>query len=319
MPAMSAPLAVGGNRLEWHELPSRLLAAIETAAGGPVRSAASQPGGFSPGMASVLRLEDRRSVFVKAVNADRNPESPEMHRREAAVLRALPAAVPAPSLLWSYDDGDWVALMTGVVDGRPPAQPWRPDELTAFLDAAATLAGQLTPAPLPAPTVQEYFSEDFTGWRRLAGAPGAAGLLPPWARRLLPRLAELEQGWPQAAGGATLLHADLRADNVLFTDRGVVTVDWPHACVGAAWVDLLLALPSIAMHGGGDPQELWSGYGPARAADPDAVTAVLAAVTGFFLWGSTQPPPPNLERVRGFQRAQGEAGLAWLRRRIDPA
>lgn len=58
-------------------------------------------------------------------------------------------------------------------------------------------------------------------------------------------------------------------------------------------------------------------YGPARAADPDAVTALLTAVAGFFVRASTQPPPPKLERVRAFQRAQGEAGLAWLRRRIS--
>jgi aminoglycoside phosphotransferase (APT) family kinase protein len=313
---MGAPLAVGGSRLSWDELPAGVRAAVVAAAGAPVEAAISQPGGFSPGLASVLRLAGGGSVFVKAVNAARNPDSPGLHRREARVLAALPATVPAPRLRWSYDDGDWVVLMIEAVDGIPPAQPWRRPELTAFLELAATLAEQLTPAPLAAPAVQDYFHDDFTGWRRLVGEPAAAGSLDPWARRQLDRLAEVESGWPAAAAGGTLVHGDLRSDNVLLTARGPLVVDWPHACIGAGWLDLLIALPSIAMHGGGDPQRLWDGYPPARTADPDAVTAVLTAVAGYFVWQGRQPDPPGLPRVRAFQRAQGEASLAWLRRRL---
>lgn len=315
---MRAPLAVGGNRLVWTELPPELRSAVEAGAGAPVRSATSQPGGFSPGFASVLRLSDGRSVFVKAVNRARNPDSPDMHRREARVLAALPASVPAPRLLWSHDDGDWVALMTEAVTGASPAQPWRPDQLATYLATAAELAARLTPAPVPAPSIQEYFAEDFTGWRWMAGGSGGVVPLGRWASRRLDRLAEIELTWPEAATGDTLLHADLRADNVLLTgDGAAVVVDWPHACIGAAWIDLLLAIPSIAMHGGGDPERLWRDYRPARTADPAAVTAVLTGLTGFFLRAAAQPPPPNLASVRAFQRAQGEAGLGWLRRRLS--
>jgi hypothetical protein len=313
---MSAPSAVGGRRLSWPQVPAGVRAAVVAAAGSPVRSATSRPGGFSPGLASVLRLVDGRSVFVKAVNAARNPESPALHRREAEVLAALPGGVPTPRLLWSYDDGDWVALMIEAVDGRLPAQPWRPDELAAFLRLAAGLVDQLTPAPVEAPAIEERFRLAFTGWRRLASDPATARRIDPWVYRHLDRLAGLERDWPAAASGATLLHADLRADNVLLTNGGPVAVDWPHACLGAGWVDLLLALPSVAMHGGGDPEEIWAGYPPAARADPQAVTAVLAAVTGFFLHQSLRPAPPNLPRVRDFQAAQGRAGLAWLRRRL---
>jgi hypothetical protein len=39
-------------------------------------------------------------------------------------------------------------------------------------------------------------------------------------------------------------------------------------------------------------------------------------VTWFFIHRSRQPPSPNLPRLRAFQRARGEAALAWLRQRF---
>lgn len=313
---MRAPLAVGGSRLRWHEIPQAVRAAVEVAAGSPVVTAHSQPGGFSPGLASVLHLADGRAVFVKAVNAARNPDSPGMHRREAQVLATLPPEVPAPRLLWSYDDGDWVALMTEAVAGTTPVQPWRRAELATFVELAANLAELLTPAPVAAPTIQDRFQESFTGWRSVAAAPAVAEGLDSWARSNLDRLAGIESGWAEAAAGTSLLHGDLRADNVLLTAGGGVVVDWPHVCVGAGWIDMLAAVPTIVMHGGGDPEPLWRDYPPARGADPAAVTAVLAALVGFLLWLSMRPPPPNLPRIREFQRAAGETGLAWLRQRV---
>src|SRR5438128_694352 len=107
---------IGGNRLTWTELPTAVRAWIESVVGAPVVGAVSQSGGFSPGLAARLTLADGRRVFAKAVGLERNPDSPEMHRREAAIASRIPADAPAPKLLWSYDDGDWVALVFEDVD-----------------------------------------------------------------------------------------------------------------------------------------------------------------------------------------------------------
>jgi Ser/Thr protein kinase RdoA (MazF antagonist) len=263
----------------------------------------------------VLRLADGRSVFLKAVNTERNPVTPVMHRQEARILAALPPQVPAPRLLWSYDDGDWVVLATEALDGANPAQPWRPDELASYLAVAERLVETLTPSPIEAPTIQDYYVDDLTGWRKLAATP-AHPALDPWTVAHLDRLAGIEAGWPAAALGDSLLHADLRADNVVLTPAGPVVVDWPHACIGAGWIDVLFAVPSIVMHGGGDPEELWARFRPGRAADPEAVTALLTAVTGYFVHSGLKPAMPNFPTIRAFQWAQGQAGLAWLRRRL---
>jgi Ser/Thr protein kinase RdoA (MazF antagonist) len=199
-----------------------------------------------------------------------------------------------------------VAVATEALDGTNPAQPWRPDELATFLRTAEELARVLTPSPIDAPTVVDRLAGDFTGWRTMAAQrPG------------LDRLAALEAGWVEAAAGTTLMHCDLRADNVVLTAAGAYVVDWPHACLGPAWLDLLLALPSIAMQGGADPEEIWASYPPGRCADPDAVNAILAAAAGYFVHSGQMPVPPHIPNIRRFQRAQGEAALAWLRRRLS--
>ena len=48
----------------------------------------------------------------------------------------------------------------------------------------------------------------------------------PWVARQLPALATLETGWADAAAGRSLIHADLRANNVLLTRDQVFILDW---------------------------------------------------------------------------------------------
>ncbi|MFG2967277.1 aminoglycoside phosphotransferase family protein [Streptomyces sp. NPDC048288] len=308
-----------GARMPWEALPGAVRGAVaEVLGGGPVVHAVTQPGGFSPGVAARVRTAGQRTGFVKAVSGEVNPHSPDLHRAEARNAAALPAAVPAPRLLGSYDDGTWVALVFEEVDGRQPDIPWRPDELGRVLDAVGTLGRTLTPSPVDAPPAAEHLADTFDGWRRLMEGPdGAVGRLDGWTVARLDELARLAEPWPGAVGGDTLAHADLRADNMLLTgDGGVVFVDWPHAVRAAPWFDLLVMLPCVRAQGGPDPEGVFGAHPLGRDADRDAVTAALAALAGFFLEHSVRPAPPGLPTLRAFQRAQGDAALEWLRTRL---
>ncbi|WP_067825965.1 phosphotransferase family protein [Actinomadura kijaniata] len=305
-----------GARTSWWEAPERLRRAVEDLLGGRVAEAVTQPGGFSPGVAARLRLADGRRAFVKAAGAEPNPETPELHRAEARVAATLPPAATVPAFHGAVDQGDWVALAFEDIDGRPPREPWEAGELRRVLDALAALAATMTPAPVEAPTAAERWTEQFRGWRRLAGSTGVDDL-DPWVLDRLDRLAAVEATWEDASAGATLVHADIRADNLLLTPDRVVVVDWPWACLAPPWFDLLLALPCVRMQGGPPPQEVFDAHPVAAGADGDAVTAVLAAVTGFFVHMARLPAPPGLPTLRAFQRAQGDIALDWLRRRLD--
>ncbi len=229
---VEAPPAVG-VRLAWSSVPVGLRHAVEQQLGGRVVEAVTQPGGFSPGVAARLKTATGVRAFVKAVGPEPNPESPGIHRAEARIAAALPEGTPSPRLLGFFDEDGWVVLMFEDIEGAAPVLPWEAAGLARVLDALAELAVALTPAPIDAPTVADRFGEEFQGWRRLVeaqrrGDDDLAGL-DAWACRHLMDLAALESGWKAAAEGPTLVHADLRADNILLTGDRVVVVDWPWA------------------------------------------------------------------------------------------
>ena len=282
--------------------------------GAPVVEAITQPGGFSPGVAARLRGADDSRAFVKAVSADTNPDSPGLHRREARISASLPEHAPAPRLLASYDDGTWVALLLEDIEGRHPRLPWETDELRRVIDALDVLSAELTPCPLAdAAPVGDRWRDEFHNWRSAAVHPPPA--LDHWSLRHLDELAALEAEWEDAASGNSLLHLDVRADNVLIAADRVWFVDWPWAARGNPAFDVVGFAPSVAMQGGADPEELLRMSRTGRAADPDVVTVLVATIAGYFTVNSLRPPSPGLPTVREFQAAQGAVALAWLRQR----
>ncbi|MFE9858259.1 phosphotransferase family protein [Streptomyces sp. NPDC005780] len=312
---VTAPPATG-VRHHWADLPDTVRNAVQDILGAPVVEARSQSGGFSPGVAARVRLADGSRAFVKAVSAEVNPDSPDQHRAEARNTAALPPHAPVPKLLGSYDDGTCVALVLEDIDGRQPRVPWDPAELERVLAAVGDLSRTLTPAPVDAPPAAAGKTTLFTGWRTLHVA-GDTARLDPWAARRLGALAELESGWAGPATGDSLAHGDLRADNILLTEDRVVFVDWPHAMRAAPWFDLLAMLPCVAAQGGPDPEALFTTHPLGRDTDPAGVTAVLAALAGYFVAQSLRPDLPGLPTLRAFQAAQGAAAVDWLRRRPD--
>jgi len=307
--------AVGGVRIGWAQLPAPVRVGVEAIVGDRVVEAVSQPGGFSPGTADRVRTADGRRAFVKAVHPTLNERTPELHRREGRVTANLPAGVPAPRLLGAYDDGQWIALVLDDVEGRHPATPWQRDELAAVLTALDRLGAQeLPPGLRDLPATEADLAHSLAGWVRLDADPPDD--LDSWARDHLDDLCDVSSRASAALTGNSLVHTDVRADNLLLRPDGtVVLVDWPWATRGAAWFDTLALLINVRLSGGHDVDALLTAHAGAGLPPAD-LTAALAGLAGYFLDAGRQPPPTGLPTVRGFQAAQGQTALAWLRQRL---
>jgi len=306
-----------GVRLDWSEVPVDVRRGIEHMLGADVVQAESRRGGFSPGVAARLRLSDDRRLFIKAAGIETNPDAPEIHRREALVASRLPESVPMPRFVASYDHDGWVALVFEDVHGGPPQLPWRRTELERVVGAVNDLARSLTPSPVMLPPITDK-TNSFAGFQELRALKADGDTLDdvdPWVVRHLDRLAALHDYWSEATEGHTLLHLDIRADNVLLTSERVLFVDWPWATVGASWIDLLFMLPSVAMQGGPQPWCVFDEHELSRQASAESVTVALAGLTGMFISRGRRPDPPALPTLRRFQRAQGIEGVRWLQRR----
>ena len=194
-----------------------------------------------PGRAGAVR--QRRTILREGSIGASQSGHAGLHRQEAHVLAALEPLIisrqlPIPRLYGTVDRPPWIALVLQDVAGRQPQLPWRTAELRQVVAALDQLADALIPAPAPVPAVGERLGAEFTGWRTLATSPGRDHL-DPWSRAHLDQLADLEATWADHAAGDTLLHADIRADNILLTGHGAMVVDWPWACRGAAFTDLV--------------------------------------------------------------------------------
>jgi aminoglycoside phosphotransferase (APT) family kinase protein len=301
---MTSLPAAAGVRLAWAGLPDGIRSAVEARAGASVVEARDQRGGFSPGVAARLLLDDGSRLFVKAVAPSINTDSSDMYRDEARTLAALPPGVPAPRLLWTHDDGDWIVLGIEDIDGRSPSLPWRRDDLDRVVAALPA-----TPAPDGFVSLTDKMAGAFTGWRTVAADPPSD--LEPWALRHLDRLAALEASWAGYAAGDELVHADLRADNLLLDrDGGVYLLDWAHACSGAAWVDLALLLTEVD-RSRVNPDEILESAG----APPEGVNSLVCAFAGFLAAACRRPAPPGLPTIRAYQRAYAGSVIGWLARR----
>ena len=305
-------------RIAWPDLPAGVRAALEERLGAPVVEASNEPAGYSPSFAGRCRLADDRRVFVKAVSADQNPVSPVMLRHEINVTRGLPSIAPAPRLVHAYDDGHWVAAVFDEVDARPPRQPWDDAELVAVLAAVDGLASVLDPCPITGlASLEDTFGRELTAWRTLAGATRVPTWLDVWSAANLDRLAQIEATVADATRGDALVHLDVRADNVLIgSDGDVWFVDWANATRAASWVDAVLMLPSVTLQGGPDPATALPMTSVPTCAEPDAVTALVVAIAGYFTFSGSLPSPPGLPALRAFQAAQGEVACAWVRERL---
>lgn len=301
------------RRLEWPHLPPYVRALVEERCGSPVTEAVSQGTGYTPGFASVLTCADGSRHFVKAASRKAQRMFAEAYAEEASKLTALPQTAPAPRLLWVHDADDWVVLGIEHVQARHPRRPWRPADVTACAAMAEAMATALTPPPagVAANTIAEELAAWPAYWEQVRSA---APDLPSFHERA-GEAAALAARFGEVTAGSTLVHSDIRDDNLLLAADGrVLLCDWNWPVVGAPWLDTVFLM--IGPRGDGiDVDALLADLPLTRDLAPEAIDIVIALIAGYFLMSAAQPVPPTSPYIRDVQRWQGQVCWEWLAER----
>ncbi|MEU2115120.1 hypothetical protein ABZ567_05575 [Streptomyces sp. NPDC016459] len=269
----------------WDDLPLALRERLtdQLSATGPAVPVA---GGFTPGVRVRVPQEDDRAAFVKAIPI--GDPLVAMYRTEGATNRALPPGA-GPRLLAEVDEHGWFVLVFEHIEGRhPDLSPGSPD-LGLVLDAVAALHAPLTPCPYPdAPELTDH-----------------------------PVVAQAAE-YHGAMKGDTLLHCDIRADNLLVS-KDVRLVDWALVHRGAAWLDVALLVPQLILAGHtSENAEKHATRIPAyRDAPGNAITAFASSITTYWAQRAGQGVP-ELRQYRERAVAAGRAWEAYRRRQPLP-
>jgi Phosphotransferase enzyme family len=184
-------------------------------------------GGYTRARKWRVRLEDGSYAFAK-----------EARSTELAVYESVTGGF-LPDV---HEIRDGVLVIEDLSGANWP--PPYPDDVTPLFVALDEIAATAPPPQLRPLT-------DERRWTAIADDPSALldlGLCSiAWLERALPVLVEAEARVPQAGSG--LVHNDVWADNVCFTDRGAVLVDWAEARIGNPRIDLAFALLSLNVEG----------------------------------------------------------------------
>lgn len=292
-----------GVRIGYAQAPERVRRWVEGHLGGDVVDVVDCVGGLSPGPAARVRSASGSAAFVKACGTDLNPTTPDLLRAEARVLAAFPEHDGLPRLLDVRDDGDWVVLLVEDLPGEPPPAPWHRADLERVGDALHGLRPVLDAVDLDdLPAARDSSPIFLTRWRELEHR---LDIVDPWWARHHDALAARAERAAELIDGESIVHWDIRADNVVLTRDRTVVVDWGQARRGAAWMDHAMLALDCSMSGSDVSTAAWAQADPVlRERDPADLLALAAAAAMSFVARSTEPSPPSLPTL-------SETGARW--------
>jgi hypothetical protein len=212
-----------------------------------------------------------------------------------------------PRMLGWDDDGERPALVLEDLSDAIWPPPWDRSLVDAVLACLQEVAGTTPSAEIP-PVLASQFDRD--GWLEVERDPEPflrLGLCEvAWLETHLATLIEASQDAP--IEGDSLLHMDVRSDNLCIRGGRAILVDWNLACLGEPRFEIAAWLPSLHAEGGPAPEEI---VDPA----PD-MTAFAALLAGYFASHAGRGPIPEAPHVRPLQLMQARTAIPWAARAL---
>jgi hypothetical protein len=241
---------------------------------------------------------NRRSAFVKIGATELTAAWTRIEHRNYRSIKGW----FVPKVLGFDDDGVRPVLALEDLSDATWPPPWSDDRLSAVLDALAAVRSTRLPAHLAR-------QDDGAGpnWRDVAADPEPfleLGLCSAsWLDQNVGTLVDASLRAPLA--GDSLVHMDVRSDNLCFRDGRAILIDWNHARIANADLDLAFWLPSLHAEGGPPPESVLP-----------AAPELAAWVAGFFCAHAGGGPLPEAPHVRPLQLKQARTALPWAAREL---
>ena len=254
----------------------------------------------------VVELPGGGTVFVKIAAFD---YTADWLREEYRVYTALDGQPFLPRLLGWEDDGVAPALALEDLSGAAWPPPWDRTRVDSVLTTLAVVHATPPPDGVP-PAVESQFGLD--GWPDVTADRQpflSLGLCSPeWLSEHLSALSSASAA--AEIGGTSLLHFDVRSDNLCLQEDRVVLVDWNNACVGNPLMDTASWLPSLEAEGGPAPDVILPDETP-------GLPAIASLLAGYFCARAGLPPIPQAPHARPLQLMQARTSLPWAARLLD--
>lgn len=255
-------------------------------------------GGYSIAQRYIVNLVNGSSAFVK-VGVDEATSS--WLRDEYRAYTTIQASFMPKLLAW--EDGENPILILEDLSAGHWPPPWNEDSIRSVLEMLARVGQIRLPKEYPELT---RLGEAMNGWEQISKDP--SGFLSlnlvskEWLEHSLPILLKAET--EVELGGDSLVHTDVRSDNIcLFPDRTVL-VDWNWARRGNPKLDIVAWLPSLHVEGGPEP---WT----FDVDEPE----LIAAIAGFYASHAYQPANfEGAEAIRALQLRLLKSLLPWVSR-----
>lgn len=240
----------------------------------------------------------RRSAFVKIGATDLTAGWTRVEYRNYRSLRGS----FLPDVLGFDDDGKRPVLALEDLSGADWPPPWTDAGVAAVLDALAAI--RQTPPP---GHLTRHERDQEADWRTIAEDPAPFLALSicssAWLMAALPVLIDAAAAAPLA--GDSLVHLDVRSDNLCFRNGRAIVIDWNHAGIASPDLDIAFWLPSLQAEGGPPPEAIL----------PNA-PGLAAWVAGFFCARAGGAPIPEAPHVRPLQVQQSRTALPWAARAL---
>lgn len=277
---------------------SDLLTLLSHTLNDPISSMRPVSGGYTLAK-RFIATGTENSYFIKQA-------TDELTAKRLRLEHAFYTAVKSPYIpeYIAWIDCEFPILVLEDLSRCSVAPPWTEKRVRHVLTALDSI--HALPPP-PGIGSAEIMREEFSRWSDLAARPDFLASLRkdiPWLTDgHVRQLADAEK--KVVLIGDSIVHMDIRSDNLLFKDDRAVIFDWDWNVKGHPDVDLGCWALHLAHEGGPLPQDLLPNNLP-----------WAAAITGFFTWKLSAPtalPPETYKRLLPLRQNQFRQGVKWIK------